>query len=139
MSKVFNLKKALRILKKRGITQGQVAQTLGYEQTYLSKMANEIGPTDEFLKNLKEEYGSYFEDSDLYYDDPNEDISSALARLELKVDVQSFLIAKIYNELTSTQKEGLKKVLDDISKDSEVFELINEAIKKLKSNNQPQS
>lgn len=113
MKHQFDLDKALRILKTNKITKGQVAEKLGYDSSYLSKLISGEKPlTDQFLSAFMKEYGRYLHDIDLMIGDPEKELLISNMRIESKIDTQALWFAAIMEVLTDDQKKKVAEVLN---------------------------
>jgi transcriptional regulator with XRE-family HTH domain len=132
MKHQFDLDKALRILKIKKITKGQVAERLGYDSSYLSKLISGEKPlTEQFLNAFMKEFGNYLDDVELVIDDPMKELIKANIRLESKVDTLGLMFAAVIERLTPEQKGEVAKVLNNGDYEGkEAFAYFNEAAKK---------
>lgn len=93
MKQSLIVEKALRILKKNGISQGEVADNIGYSEGYISKVSNgEKALTKKFYNAFVEKYGEYVQDA-VVIEDPAENTAMSELRLEAKVDALAMMMA----------------------------------------------
>lgn len=132
MKQQFDLDKALRILKTNKITKGQVADKLGYDSSYLSKLISGEKPlTDQFLTAFMKEYGQYLHDIDLVIEDPEKELLISNTRIESKMDTMALLLTAVLDVLTEDQKVKVAKVLNKADfEGNEGFKAFIEASKK---------
>jgi len=132
MKHQFDLDKALRTLKVKKITKGQVADKLGYDSSYLSKLISGGKPlTDQFLNAFMKEFGGYLDDVELTIDDPIKELLKINIRLESKVDTLGLILTAVMDVMTQDQKSKVAKVLNKGDYEgNESFAYFNEAAKK---------
>ncbi|MCW3466517.1 helix-turn-helix domain-containing protein [Chitinophaga nivalis] len=139
MKTPFGLEQVLRILKKEGFDQGEVAGKIGYSEGHLSKVVNgEKSFSAKMQKAIMDEYGSYLTDI-VVIDNPVESAAIISIRIESKIDSLAYVLSCFVEGLPDKEKKGLLNKLHSAIDDhdgekqenkTEAFQLYVELAKK---------